>query len=379
MPNNLDAVIPRVLSIGLQTLRETAVMPRLMRTDFGKDAMEKGKSVDVPTSSAMTATDVTPSDVTTAGQDLIPAFVPIQLNNWKEAKFTLNDQEFEQIAEGYIPLQIQEGARALALVLDSTALSLYRDVPGFAGLAGVTPFQNGQTIANPDVRYDLGASRDARKVLNRQLCPMDNRKIVLDVDAEANATAIAQFANAQASADPNVITNGQIGRKQGFDWYMDQVVPRHITGATGTYLVGTAAIAGATTLTVNTGAGVPAYGDVFTIAGQLQPYTLRAGSTTTNFIISPPLRAPVPANSLITFVASHVANLAFNPGAFGLVMRPLDDAVTVGSIVETFIDDKTGIPLRLEISRQNKRTTWSFDILFGCATIRREMACRILG
>jgi P22 coat protein - gene protein 5 len=379
MPNILDAVVPRILAAGSVALRENAVMARLVRTDFSIEPHSRGKSVDVPIPSAIPVTDVVPSGTFPVATDLTPTFVPIQLTQWKESKFTLTDKEVTQIMEGYMPLQIPEAARSLANAIDLDLLNLYRDVYGFAGFANVTPFQNGQGVVGPDVRYDLGASRDARRVLNRQLCPVDNRRIVLDVDAEANATAITAFAAAYASADTNVITNGVIGHKQGFDWNMDQSVLRHNTGSTGTYIFTAAAAANVSTIAVTNGGGVPIAGDVFTIAGQVQPYVLRAGSTTTSWNISPPLRAAVPANTVITLVASHVANLAFHRDAFGLVMRPLDEAMTPGSIIETFVDDLTGIPLRLEITRQNKQTTYSFDVLYGVATIRAAMACRILG
>jgi hypothetical protein len=380
MPNTLDAIIPRILAAGSVALRENAVMAMLVRTDFQGDAAQKGQTVDVPIPSSMgVATDVIPSPNLTGGTDLAPTSVPIVLNKWKESAFTITDAEAGRIMNGYIPLQITEAARALANAIDSDLLALYRNVWGVAGLAGTTPFQNGAGIVNPGVQYDLGASRDTRKILNRQLAPIGDRRIVLDVDAEANAGAIAAFASALNSADSQVITNGVIGRKQGFDWYMDQSVQRHTTGATGIYLNSVAALAGATTITVFNGAGVPAVGDVFFIAGQVQPYVLRAGSTTTSWNISPPLRAPIAANTTFTQVTSHVANLGFHRDAFGLAIRSLNDVLAPGSVIQTFVDNVSGIPLRLEFTRQNKQTKFSFDVLYGTACIRPELACRLLG
>lgn len=381
MPNDLSAVIPRILAEGVVAIRENSVMSRLVRSDFGKEAMQKGKSVDVPIPSPMgIANDVAPSPTFGAATDLVPKFVPINLSQWKEAKFTLTDREIGQIIQGgMMPMQIGEAARTLANAMDSDLLALYKGVWGVAGLAGTTPFQDGTGIVGAGVQYGVNASRDARKVLNRQLCPKENRRVVLDVEAEANASALPQFINAQASADAGVITNGEIGVKQGFYWAMDQNVGRHITGASGSYLFAANALAGATTIAVNTGAGVPAEGDVFFVPGQVQPYVIRAGSTTTSWLIAPALRAAVASSSLITLVASHTPNLAFNRDAFAIAVRPFDDVLTPGSIVQTFVDDVTGLPLRLEITRQNKQTQYSFDVLYGVGLIRPEQACRILG
>jgi hypothetical protein len=381
MPNDISAVVPRILAEGVVAIRENSVMTRLVRSDFGREAMQKGQSVDVPIPSPMgIAGDVLPSPVFGAATDLTPRFVPINLNRWKEAKFSLSDREIGQIMEGGImPMQVSEAARTLGNAMDSDLLNLYKGVWGVAGTAGVTPFQDGSGIVNAGVQYGVNTSKDARKVLNRQLCPKENRRIVLDVEAEANASALPQFINAQASADAGVVTNGEIGVKQGFLWAMDQNVGRHTTGATGAYLFTINAAAGATTIAVGNGTGVPAEGDVFFIPGQTQPYVIRAGSTNSSWLIAPGLRAPVTTNTLIALVASHTPNLAFNRDAFAIAVRPFDDVLTPGSIVQTFVDDVTGLPLRLEITRQNKQTQYSFDVLYGVALIRPELACRILG
>lgn len=380
MPNALDAVIPRILAAGSVALRENAVMAMQVRTDFQGEASQKGRTIDVPIPSSMgIATDVVPSSILTGGTDLVPTSVPIVLDRWKEASFTITDIEVGRIMNGYIPLQITEAARALANAVDTDLLGLYRNVWGVAGLAGTTPFQNGAGVVNPGVQFDLGASRDVRRVLNRQLAPSSDRRIVLDVDAEANASAISAFASALNSADSNVITNGVIGRKQGFDWYMDQSVQRHVTGSTGVYLNSAATPAGATSMAVINGGGVPAVGDVFFIAGQAQSYVLRAGSTTTAWNFSPGLRAPIAANTTFTLVGNHVANIGFHRDAFGLAIRSLNDVLAPGSVIQTFVDNVSGIPLRLEFTRQNKQTKFSFDLLYGVACIRPELACRLMG
>lgn len=66
---------------------------------------------------------------------------------------------------------------------------------------------------------------NARKVLNRQLAPVNDRRIVLNPDAEAAALGLSGFADVSKSGDARPIIDGTIGRKYGFDWAMDQQVP----------------------------------------------------------------------------------------------------------------------------------------------------------
>jgi hypothetical protein len=380
MANNIDAAIPLILSAGIVALRENCVMPMLVNSDYGGLAQTQGSSVDVVIPSGMgDAEDMIATSTPAVGTDITPTKVPIVLDKWKKKDFALSDIEVGRIIDGYVSAQVTEAARTIANSIDKDLLGLYKNVYGVAGQAGQTPFQNDNAIPSPSVFQGLNASKDARKVLNRQLALMSDRRIVLDVDAEANAGALNAFANAQYSGDANVIQTGVIGTKQGFDWFMDQNVLRHTLGAAGTFITSAAAAVGVKILPVTNGTTVPVAGDVFTIAGQTQTYVVLAGSTLTSLAIAPALKVAVPASAVLTFVASHQANLAFHRDAFAFVMRPLDDVIAPGSRIETYVDDLTGLVMRLEIMRQNGRTLFRFDVLYGCACIRPELACRILG
>lgn len=377
MPNNLDAIVPRILSAGLSALTENVVMPSLVRRDYDNQASLQGKTIDVPIPSGMgVAVDVVASNIPSAGTDLAPTYRQIKLDQWKKQEFSISDAEEMQIIQGYLPSQITEAAKSLANSIDTACLGEFKNFYGRAGLAGATPFRGDVGVG---VQFGLGASQAARKVLNQQLAPNDgNRYIVLDVDAEANASTLPAFANVYQSGDPNVIATGQLGLKQGFNWNLDQNVPTHVVTQGLTSATNAVALAGSTALTVTGVTGVAKIGDLFNIAGQTQSYVIVNVVSPTSWEIAPRLVLPVIAGQVITVVPTHVANLAFHKDAIALALRPIADSSGVG-FMETYTDPKTGISLRLEISRQNKRTLWCFDVLFGTGTLRQELGCRILG
>ncbi|WP_418715357.1 P22 phage major capsid protein family protein [Bilophila wadsworthia] len=190
-------------------------------------------------------------------------------------------------------------------------LGLGRKFYGMVGTPGTTPFS---TVVD---------ATNARKVLNRQLAPVNDRRIVLDPDAEAAALGLSGFADVSKSGDARPIIDGTIGRKYGFDWAMDQQVP------------------------------------------SFEASVMTEGALTVNG-----------ANE----AGAQVVSLAFHRDAIAFATRPLmDSANGLGNLTQSAVDPVSGLSLRLEVSREHKRTRFSYDILYGADVVRRELGCRIAG
>lgn len=375
MANDLSNAIDTILAErALPVLREQSLLPRLCNRDIANVTGRKGQAVDVTVAAAGTVRDVTPGPAV-VNQDKTPTKKTVNLNYWREATHHVTDKEFEEVMEGYMTAQMEEDLRSLINDLDLKMIQeLYQKAYNVAGTAGTTPFAS-----------DLAAFKGARVHLNESAAPQMSRYVLLNPDAEGNALVLGQFLKADERGDQGGIINGQIGRKLGSDWFMDQNIPTHTTGAAGTPLVNGASQTG-TTLIVDGFTTKPSVGDKYTVAGDTQEYTVLASTTLSGtestLTISPAIVTAAADNAALTFVASYVPNLHFHRDALAFASRVLERSrreVPGAAVFRSIVDPISGLVVRLEISRQWRQTTVAWDILAGYTTVYPQLAAVILG
>ncbi len=377
MSNTITAILPRLLAQGLLALRQNAIMPRLVNRGYESLAGQRGSTIDVPIPSSITPVQVSPDRYAPATADIAPTYASVVMDQWYEAPFYLTDNDLLSVMNGVIPMQASEAIKALANKVDVYLLTLYKGIYGFAGASGVTPFAQ-----------DTSQYLNARKILNKQLAPTDSRVCVVDPDAEANALGLRAFQDASFGGGDDVIVRGQIGNKLGAMWVSDQNIITHTTGAAGTVLLDDSAAraVGIKTLHMDGYTTKASVGDIFTIAGQTQTYTVTSctdlAGTDADVTFEPGLQVAIPAadgNEAVTFKPSHVVNLLMHRDAIAFANRPLDNSDMGLGNFQSAVDPVSGLTLRLEITREFKRTRFSYDMLYGGCLVRRELACRIAG
>ena len=384
----LTNIIPQILSRGLLALREQAMYPQLVNRDYGAEAAKKGSQIEIPTSVAQAATEVTPSHTYSAPASPDPDVVILSLDQWYRTNFKMTDDELVTIERNahYLPLQASESLRALANQVNGHVASKFTGVGGNVGTSTNTPFENVAAPVSAEYEGVLAAT-NARKVLNAQLCPRSERRAIIDYDAEAAMLSLPEFQNVDQVGEMLPKIEGEIGRKYGIDWFTDDAVPQHTFGSTNdAQLTNGGEAAGSKTVTYDTGTGSFAVGDTIAIAGQPIDYAITA-DTGTVLTISPALKIAVGDNVAITRAggaASSVTpvNQVFHREAYAFANRPLlanTADMALGSIFAAATDPVSGLSLRLEILRQDKQVVWEWDILWGAGLVRPEYAVRIYG
>jgi len=385
MANTLTAILTQILAKGMMTLRQRVLMTRLVNTDYSLEAKKKGYTIDIPLSAAIAAEDVTPAATPSAPAALTPTTAQITLDKWMHADFALDDAEVGRIRADvdFVPLQMEEAFKSIAKEINDSVFDTYTGIYGFVGTGGTTPFGAGVEVAS---------ATNLRKMLNRQLCPRDMRRAVLDYDAEAAALNLAQFSDAEKRGSAETKTEGDIGRVFGLDWYGEDNVPTHTAGTASTiattnaeYAVGVNSI----TMTYGTQGTGMKKGDIFTIAGDDQTYTVTADKATAGAVtFTPGLKVALGASTyVVTPKGNHVVNLGFHRDAFGLAVRAPDAGIkellgaSASNVLSsvTLQDPVTKLIMRLELIRGFKMTMWDIDCLWGTTLVSPERAARLAG
>lgn len=376
MANDISKVSTPLLAQGLMALRGMNVMPRLVNSDYQGAAQERNSVINVPIPSAIAAQAVVPGQTAPATPDVSPTSVPIVLDQWFEAPFYLTDNDLMQSMQGVIPMQASEAVKAIANIVNQYILNQGKGFMGYVGTAGTTPFLT-----------DTRVAAEARKVLNKQLCPPGDRRIVLDMDAEGNAIVLPLFQQANTAGTDRTQVEGVIGRKIGFDWYSDQQIGTFTSTplTAGAATINGSFAVGSKTISINkaTNASPLVKGDVLTFAGDAQTYVVTAdqvlGVGNTTVSIYPGLVVAQAGGAAVSLKAGGVMNLAFHRDAIAFATRPLIQVAHPAVVTQSATDPVSGLTLRIEITREYKRTRFAYDILFGGACVRPELGCRIAG
>ncbi len=297
--NSLDAFVPEVWAAeSLDILTANTVMTNLVHRDFSDEIKNFGEVVNTRRPAEFEMERKTDADSVTI-QDANATNVPVTLNMHPHVSFMLKDGEearsFKDLANEYLVPAIL----AMGKGLDQSLLAQsYRFLGNAVGKLGVTPTK--ETIVA------------AREKLNKQLCPISGRNLVITPDTEGAFLSIADFINAEKVGDNGTaLREGSLGRKFAFNTYMDQNCPSIAAGNTvksGAVNYAAGYSAGATTLVVDGFSGAVVTGSWCTIGGDPQFITAHTetASNTTGITISPGLRYDVADNAVIT---------AYTPGA----------------------------------------------------------------
>jgi len=299
---------------------------------------------------------------------------------------------------------------ALANIVDYDGLTtVYKDVYQAVGTPG--------TVPNSNLTYLQGGAK-----LTNSATPSEGRLAILDpVSMVTLANANLSLFNPAAQISEEYRTGQFASRALGFaEWYEDQNVAKHTTGTftASTPLVNGANQTGSSIIVDGWASGASSLkkGDIFTIAGvyqvnpvsyastgQLQQFVVTADTSDSSGSMTIPISPSIitsgqlqtvnasPAdNAVVTVLGATSAtagtlattvtpqSLLYHPDAFAMVMADLHKPSS-GAETTSVRSKELGISIRMvqqyQIGTDQEPTR--MDILYGWATLRPQLACRV--
>lgn len=380
MANQLDVLLPKIISHGRIHLQENCVMPRMVNQDVSDVQVEYGDSVTVTISRRVSDRPVVPGVTTPISEDIIRDKVTVKLDQYKESNFSLTRKEKNDFLEKNVfPDEAKENVNAVVRGANQYLFNLYKDCYNVSGTPGTIPFAS-----------DISAATDAQQKLTELLCPVDDRQIVLGTTEHYNLFNVRTVTDASYVGNKENLANTTITNKLlGFDnWVMDQSAPYHTSG-TGAAIevVGVNAIGETSVAVDSVSGGTLVHGDIIYFDGDDQSYVVKediADVSSATIVIDPPLKKATTVDQPVTVLASHRVNLAFRKNAILFVSRALDgyselsgDHDSARSI--TMFDDLTGLNLNFSTFLDYKMRTYSFDLLYAAKIIKQDFIVRLVG
>lgn len=327
--------------------------------------------------------------------------VPVTLNTQFGVDIQFSSQDLALSIDDFSDRFVKPAVATIANKIDADGLAQFINIANAVGTPGAVP--------NALLTY-----LQAGVKLNNNAAPLDGmRYIVITSNMQATIVDALKGLFQAASLIGEQYRKGMMGESVGFDWYMDQNVQTFVVGPLG----GAPAVNGAgqvgASLITNGWTAAAALrlnqGDVFTIAGvnavnpqsrqsvgQLQQFTVTApvssdGAGNAIIGIYPPIipsgqfatvdSVPANAAALTVLGAANTQTpqgMAFHRDAFTLATAdlPLPNGVDMAARIA---DKQLGISMRMV--RAYNVTTDQFpcriEVLYGWATLRNELACRI--
>jgi hypothetical protein len=324
---------------------------------------------------------------TLAAQDTTETSVDLKVQTQKGVDLNFTSVDLTLALDDFSERILEPAMSVLAANIEADAMTMYRDV-----------FNQ---VDNQGQAASFTKVLQGRKILVDNLSPLNGRTCNLNTQDNVDLVdALKGLFNDQGTIGKQN-REGFMGRTAGFDFMENTLWPSHPRSAAAGYLVNGAAQTGAA-LTVNTGTGIPAQGDVFTIAGVfrvhpetkqstgiLQQFTVGASASTTSFPISPAILTTGATQNVSGSPASGAAvsfsgtassnygiSMAYQKGAFAFASADMVMPRGVDFAAREAFD---GVSMRIvrQYDINNDKFPCRLDVLYGFKTIRPQLACRL--
>lgn len=371
-----EYMVETILPAGLKRIRHRAPLLNLITLDSKDEAKNFGDTISIKEPSVFGEAPFHPTgEEGSKSHDLKSTKVSLTLDHHRYQQFQLGDREtMEHQNNGTLPDAVSGAIDSLGRTVSADVQTLIKQVPYYSGKLGSSNARDTADLIEANrTMVEMGIDTDMSLVLT----PL------------TMAQMQGEFADISKYGDKDLISEGRLGRKMGFDIFGDPKGKTHIAGtasAVNGITLASAGNAGSKVLLVS-GVGSATFrkGDILEVAGYPTGLVVTEdviGADTAAVPVYPALVVDLPAGSAVTVAPSHPLDVAFTKDAFLVAFRPLETAsVAPGVTTATATDPLTGLSLRVMhwYEPRTLNALWKFDILYGMKTISPERAIRFGG
>lgn len=376
MSNDLSALQPILYSAAKEVAAEPFGMIDAINNNFDDKGVAKGDTVKVPVAPTRAASDFSPSNIPSTGDDASASSIGVTITAMKKVSWNITGEQERSLQNAtsdkdWFSQMVKQGMRTLRNLAEVDAAAAAANGASRAyGTAGTTPFAS-----------DLSALTNARKILHDNGAPLADLQLVVDTSAGLNLRNLNIIQQAYQAGSDAERRSGELLRQFGFQIRESAGIAVHTAGTGSGYLVNNPSnyAKGATTIAADTGTGTILAGDIVTFAGDTNKYVVASALSGGSFTIaSPGLRVALNDNTAITVVGNSTQNLAMERSAVVGIMRPpLMPANPV--IQQMLVSDPQGLTyLMLDIAQYGQRSM-ELHLAWGFKSINSEFSALVLG
>lgn len=374
MANTLTELQPVLFSAAQNVSSEPFGMVDAINTNFADQGVAKGDKVKVPVAPSRAASDFTPANIASAGEDATADDVEVEITKSRKVSWHLTGEQQRSLDNGaasseWIRQLVEQGMRTLRNEAEvDAATAVYTGASRAVGTAGTNPFASALTPL-----------ADAKKILRDNGAPMGDLQFVMDTTSETNLLKLNLITQADQAGSDAERRAGIVGRQYGFAMRQSAGLDTHTKGTGTSYQLSAAGAVGDTSISVDTGSGTLIAGDIVTFAGTSTKYVANSALSGGSFTIGRPgLLAAEADNDAVTIGNDYTPNVAFDRNAVVGIMRPpLMPANPTQQAM--LISDGMGMTyLMLDIAQYGQRT-WEIHLAWGFKAVQSEHIAILLG
>ena len=351
----------------LAILRNQLIFAELVHTDYANEFVKVGDTITVRKPAELIAKDFSGS---ISSQDLTESGVTVKLDKFKDVSVAITSQQASLELRDFARQVIEPAMVALAQQIDEDLANFIYEKSSGSVLA---------SSASPSTLADIA---EVGKKLDIAKAPLQERHLVLSPEHKYRYALTEILTKVNFAGSNETLREALLGKVYGMQTYMNQNLPESTSSANGsakgTISVASSSDSGEVDITgLSTATATLKIGEGFVFEGILYRFTENVtgvSNAKASVAVSPAFPAGKSATEVrIVRLSSSVG---FHKNAFAFVIRPLD--LPMGAARASVVNGE-GLSVRVvyDYNQSSKTDTISFDVLYGIAALRPELAVAI--